>query len=195
MRRRAEAVDPQTPRVAGQLQRTVADQARAQQRCRLGVAVSGGDGEAVALVGQHVLGVAAVEGIAGEARPVAEVLPADEAEAAGAAGAAEPRHPDAVALAEAIRPFPFPLHDADDLVARHQGQLRVGQFTVHDVKVGPADPAGTHANQYLPGLGVGLRQFYLAEASLGGPKNHRTHWNCSSIRRLPNGPELRHHPA
>src|SRR5205085_4547202 len=106
----AEAVEAKAFRVAREAKRPVADQPGAEERRGLDVRVSLRDREAEARVGDRVLGVAAVEVVAGEARSVAEVLPAAQAVAALAARPAEPRDADAPAGR---------LVDADDLVAGH----------------------------------------------------------------------------
>ena len=93
----AEAVEAEPLGVAGHPQRAVADQPGAQQRRGLEVRVAVGDREAEARVGDRVLGEAAVEVAAGEARAVAQVLAAGAAVAARAAGPAQPRHADALA--------------------------------------------------------------------------------------------------
>ena len=49
-------------------------------------------------------------------------------------------------------------HLADDLVAGDERQLRVGELAVDDVQVGPADAAGAHAQQDLPGFGLRIRK-------------------------------------
>ncbi len=64
----AEAPDAEAARVAGHAQGAVADQAGAEQRGGLGVAVAVGQREAVGGVGDGELGVAAVQRVAGEAR-------------------------------------------------------------------------------------------------------------------------------
>ena len=99
VRRGAEAVEAEALGVAGHPQGAVADEPRAQQRRGLEVRVAVGDREAEALVGDRVLGEAAVEVAAGEARAVAQVLAARAAVAARAAGPAQPRHADALARA------------------------------------------------------------------------------------------------
>ena len=68
VRRRPEPVQPEALRVAGEPQRAVADQAAAQQRRGLLVGQLVGQRQAVALVGDRQLGVAAVDVAAGEAR-------------------------------------------------------------------------------------------------------------------------------
>src|SRR5690242_892744 len=97
MRRGAKAVDAEPQRLsgdrlAGHLQRAIANQAGAEQRRRFGIAVTFENGEDVARISDGVLGIAAVDLIAGEAWIVAEVLAAGAAVEAGAVGEAEPRH-------------------------------------------------------------------------------------------------------
>ena len=88
----AEAVEAEPFGIAGEAQRAVADQPGAEERRRLQVVVGVGKREAVALVGDDPLRVAAVEVVAGEAGRLAEVLAAGEAVAAGAVRPAEPRN-------------------------------------------------------------------------------------------------------
>ena len=102
----AEPVEADALGVADQAQRPVADQAGAEQRRRLLVGLAVGDREAVALVGDGELRVAAVDVVAGEAGPVAEVLATAAAVAALAAGPAEPGDPDPVAAAKRSAPSP-----------------------------------------------------------------------------------------
>ena len=124
-----------------------------------GVGVARREGEGVALVGHGVFGVAAVEGIAGELRRVAEVLPAPAAVAAPAAGVAQPGHADAVADPEFFDPRAHRGHGADDLVADDQGQFGLGEFAVDDVQVGAADAAGVDPDEHLLRAGRGDRDF------------------------------------
>ena len=74
MRRRAEAVQADDLRILGFPITAKTDEARTKQRRRLGVAVALGDRQAEALLGDEVLGIAAVEMAPGEARALAEVL-------------------------------------------------------------------------------------------------------------------------
>ena len=152
VRRRAEAVDAEPLGVARHAQAAVADQPGAQQRRRLGVAVAAGERKAVAGVGDRVLGVAAVDLVAGEAGVRAQVLLARPAVAASAAGPAEPGHADPLARArEPRRPRPRADDVADDLVAGNDRQLRLRQLAVDDVQVGAADGARGDLDQHLPG--------------------------------------------
>ena len=70
----SEAVEADALRLPDKPQRSIPDQAGAQQRRGLLVGIAGRDREAEALVGDHQLGVAAVNVIAGEASPIAQVL-------------------------------------------------------------------------------------------------------------------------
>src|SRR5206468_9317864 len=133
VRRRAEAVDPEPSRVAGHPERAEADQARAQQRRGLEVREAVGQREAEARLGDGGFGVAAVDVEPGEARPLAEVLPAGAAEAAVAVGPAEPRDPDPRAR-RVRRAVPGRLDGADDLMARDDRKPRAGDLAVEDVQ-------------------------------------------------------------
>ncbi len=163
--RGAEAVEADPLRVAAEPQRPVADQPRAQQRRRLEVGVALGDREAVALVGDRLLRVAAIELIAGEAGPLAEVLAARAAVAALAVGPSQPRDPDPLPGGEALGPLPRPLDGADYLVSDDQGQLRVAQIAVDHVEVGATDAAGAHCDQDLAGPGLRRGELRLAPAA------------------------------
>ena len=160
-----EAVEAEPLRVAREPERAVADQPGAEERRRLQVGVPVRDREAEALVGDRPFRVAAVEVVAGEARPLAEVLPPGAAVAALPARPAEPRHAEPAAV----------LGLADDLVAGNERQLRPGQLTVHDVQIRPADAAGAHPEEHLPRRGLGHRQLLLAERLARRMQHHRPH--------------------
>jgi hypothetical protein len=125
----AEYAEPRqlaAERLAGKLQRAVADQTSAEQRRRLGVVIAAWQLEAVARVGGRVLGIAAVELVTGEARVVAQILLAAPAIETGAVGRAQPRQADAIADSEALDARAERRNLADDLVAENQRQLGVG---------------------------------------------------------------------
>src|SRR5260370_39076172 len=98
VRRRAESIEAEPPRIARHAQRAMSDEPRAEQRRGLGVPVALRQRKAVALVGDCVLGVSTVELVSGEARQRAEVLPAALAEDAYAARPTQPRHSDTPAF-------------------------------------------------------------------------------------------------
>ena len=148
VRGRAEAVQTEAGRVAGEPQRAEPDQAAAQQRRRLRVAQLARDREAEPLVGDGQLGVAAVDVAAGELRVEAEVLALGAAVAAVAVGPPEPGHADAAIV----------LGDPDDLVAEYDWQLGGLDLAVAQVQVGAAHRARPDLQQQLARLRLGVRQ-------------------------------------
>ena len=163
--RGAEAVEPEPLGVAREAERAVADQPGAEERRRLQVVVGVRDRQAVALVGDHPLRVAAVEVVAREAGRLAEVLAAREAIAAGAVRPAEPRDAE---------PAPV-LGPADDLVPGDEWQLRVWELAVDHVEVGAADTAGRDAQQDLTRLRLRHRNLFEPQRLAGRVKHHRAH--------------------
>jgi hypothetical protein len=148
MRRGAETVQADHARVARERVAAIADQPGAKERRRFGVAITLGNRQAEALVGEHVLGVAAVDAAAGEAGSLAEVLAAAPAILAFAAGPAEPRNADTVAGFEAISGIQYGTHD---LVAGRHREAAVRQLAIDEMQVGAADAASAHAQQNVPG--------------------------------------------
>jgi hypothetical protein len=164
---RAKAVNADSPTLASEAQGAVADQPGAQQRRGRDIIEFGRDRETVALVGDGQLGIAAIDLVAGETGPVAQIFAAAAAVLADTAGPAEPWHADPVADREAFGIGSL-FHDgADDFVAGHQRQLRVGQFAVEDVQIGAADGTGLDRDQQLPRSGPRLRQLGGGEGPPG----------------------------
>jgi hypothetical protein len=164
---RAKAVNADSPTLASEAQGAVADQPGAQQRRGRDIIEFGRDRETVALVGDGQLGIAAIDLVAGEPRAVAQILMAAAAVLADATGPAEPWHADPVADREPVG-IGSTVHDhADDFVTGHQRQLRVAQFAVEDVQIGPADGTGLDRDQQLPRSGPRFRQLGGGEAPSG----------------------------
>ena len=170
VRRRAETVDAEMLRLAGHAQRAVADQPGAEQRRGLDVGVEVRDREDEAGIRQRVVRIAAVEGVAGESREVAEVLAAGAAIGAGAAGGAEPGNADAVADRERRHAGPDRLDAADDLVTGHDRIAEIGKLAIHDVKVGAANAARRDAHQNLSGAGLGRHALSQPQRSAAAPR-------------------------
>ena len=174
--------DGAAARHRGQPQRPVPDDARAEQRGGLGVGERRRD--RVGVVGAHdrVLGVAAVEVVAGVARRGAEVLGAARAVGAYAARRAEPRDPDAIPGLEARHVGTDRIHCSDHLVARNQRSAMRRQIGLDDVEVGAADAADVHANTELAGAGLGQRDLGLDERTRMDRRvrrqQHRSHAAC-----------------
>ncbi len=157
MRGSAEAVEADPLAFSGEPQCAVPDEAGTEQRRCLHVAVAGIDREAKALIGDGQLGIAAIDLIAGEASPVAQILMTGAAILAYPAGPAEPRHADPVADLEAIDLRALFDDGADDLVAGDQRQLCLGQFAVDDMQIGAAQCAGAYLQQQLSRTGTRRR--------------------------------------
>jgi hypothetical protein len=93
----AETVDADASRVAGHPQRAITYEPGAQPWTELDVGESFGQPEAIARIGSHVFGVAAVERTACELCRVTQVFVSRAAIPARSTGAPEPGHADAVA--------------------------------------------------------------------------------------------------
>jgi hypothetical protein len=164
--RGAEPVQPKPLAVAGQAQRPVADQPGAQERRGLQVRIAVGQREAEALVRNRVLGVAAVDVAPGEARALTQVLEPSPAVRTLPARPAQPGHAHPAAAVHAR---------ADDLMAEDQRQVPGPDVAVAQVQVGPADAAGVHADQDLPGGGPRLRHVGETQRPPGSIQDHRAH--------------------
>ena len=97
-RARAETVQakPLTGLHVGQPQRPIADDPGAQQRRGLHVAEALRDRHAVGFRHGHVFGIAAVDGVAGEQRRLAQIFLIVLAVAAGLIGVVQPGHADPI---------------------------------------------------------------------------------------------------
>src|SRR5512132_397245 len=164
--RRAEAVQAEARSIAREPERSKADQPGTQERRRRDVVVGLRRCMAEPLVGDDVLGIAAVAVEAGELRVIAEVLAARAAVAALAVGPAEPGDTD---------PLSAPLRPTHDLMPEHERQLRVRQLAVDDVKVRAADGAGADADEQLPGARPRHREVALRERPSRLGEHHRAH--------------------
>src|SRR5690606_22229650 len=96
MRRSAEAGETEPARIARPSVRAITDQSGAEQRCRVQIVVASRNRHAERGLGAHMLGIAAVDGVAGEVRRIAEVLAPHCAIGAMAAGLRQPRNADAL---------------------------------------------------------------------------------------------------
>ena len=149
VRRGAEAVQPEP---LARRRRAAASGSRSARRrgaARPGRRIAVRDREAVALVRDGELGVAAVEVVAREARAVAEVLAAGEAEAALAARPAEPGHADACPGSKRSPPATT---SPTIWWPGTSGSFGSVELAVDDVQVGAADAAGADPEQHLARL-------------------------------------------
>ena len=166
VRGRAEAVEPQPIRIAGDGEGSPADHSGAQQRRQRLVAAALTQRERESRIRNGCGRVAAVARVAGEQRPVAQVLPLHQTIGADAAGVAEPRNADALTELEPLDAPPERIDAADDLMPRDDGQTRLGQFAVDHVQVGAAHPAGAHLDPNLARAGLPILKLGPFERSL-----------------------------
>ena len=178
VRRRPEAVDAQTARVAGERIRPVADQPGAQERRRVQIVVAFRQRQHIRGVDDSVFGVAAVLLIAGEAGIGAEILAPAAAVIAVPAGVREPGDTDARAECRGLDLRAARDHRSHDLVAGYDRNLRVGQVTVDEMEVRAADPAGMNPDQHLGRARLGTRQRAQDQRTAGTLAHHRLHRRC-----------------
>src|SRR2546427_3065242 len=167
MSRGAEAVETEPARLAHRLTEAreavsaITDEPGAEQRGELRGRPFGRERQAVACVGEHLLGVTAVPRVPGEARPLAQILTARAAIEALAAGEGEPGHPHAIADAELAGLRAERRDGADDLVARSHRKGNCRQLAIEQVQVRTAHAAGLHSDQQL--VPARRRQAHLSE--------------------------------
>ena len=166
---------PRCSRPARHLERTVADQAGTEQRRRLGVRMVALERKAVLRVRHRVIGIAAIDVVAGEPGRIAQVLSLHAAIAAAPAGMSEPGHADPVSGRERRHLRPDRNDLADDLVTGHDRQTGLGEVTVDDVQVGSAHAAGRYPDQHLPLIRHRHVALLQTEGRAGPVKNHRLH--------------------
>ncbi len=124
-------------------------------------------GKRVDEIGAHrgELGVAAVDGVAGEDGMVAEVLHVVAAEPAIAVDAADPGDADARACGE-HRGCAFD-NFADDLMAGDDAWMERREIALDDVEVSAADAAGEDLEEQFAGLRLRARDVFDGEPGAG----------------------------
>ena len=175
MGRRAEAVEAETLGIARHREGAVTDEPGAEQGSSLGVAPVAAHGQAVALVGDAVVAIAAVPRVAGEESVRAQVLPPAPAIAAGAAGPAEPGDADALTLAEPLDAGAQGRDASHHLVPRHDRKPGLGEVAVHHVEIGAANTAGRNPDQNFARAGLGNRPLLHGERTAAAAINHGPH--------------------
>src|SRR5262249_36720680 len=137
------------------------------------------DGIDKVLMSRGVFGVAAIDGITGEFRSIAEVLTSADTVGATSIGLVQPWNPDARAYPIARGTWAQAIDGADDLMSGNNAVFPRRQLALNHVKVGPADTAGVNSNQNF--LFPGLRNWKLAQLErkaldwTGVPEHTRLH--------------------
>jgi hypothetical protein len=119
--------------------------------------------------------IAAIAGVAGKQRPIAQVLTAAATIGTDAAGVAEPGDADTLADREAGDPLPHRGDPPDDLVAGHDRKLRVRQLAVDNMQIGTADAAGHDLDQDFAGRGRERAPLAHDQRRVRFLEHHRAH--------------------
>ena len=104
-------------------------------------------------------GVAAIHGVTGEHRVVAEILHASAAIFAGSVRPMQPGDANARSGRESLCTVASFLNDADHLVPGDHRRFARGQFSFDYVQIGPAHAAGAHSHEHFPALRLWRRNF------------------------------------
>jgi hypothetical protein len=107
----------------------------------------------------RILRIPAIDLIAGKPGALAQVLAPACAKLAGTARVLQPGDPDSLADCPLTHAGASLTHNPDGLVAGNERKCGVGQLAFNDVKIRPADPADSEANQDLPGAWLGYWKF------------------------------------
>jgi hypothetical protein len=152
--RGAESVDAESAARLDftQLERPIADDARAEKRRGLGIAEDRRNRVREALRHHRVVGEAAVGVIAAELGMLAEVLASALTRLAESTGVAQPRDAHTVAGLEAPCARAPALDSTDDLMARHDRWPDERELALDDVQIGAAHAARADADQDLAGF-------------------------------------------
>jgi hypothetical protein len=101
-------------------------------------------------IGNGKLGVAAIDGVTGKTRPIAQVFPIRSAIGAFAIRPAKPGNADTVTNFEfRTYLFSYLFHSPNDLVTWYEREFRVWKFSIHHVKIRPAHGTCRDPNEQL----------------------------------------------
>src|SRR6185437_12422369 len=135
MGRRAKAIEAELSASASNNQRAPADQAGAEQRREVYIAATLGKRELIARVGERRGREAAISGVAGEKRAIAEIFMLATAIRANAAGVSKPRNTDALSDMQTLNIGADCFDPADDLVPGNDRHPWIRQFAIHDMQI------------------------------------------------------------
>jgi hypothetical protein len=144
-----------------QTQGTVADDPGAEEGGRLFITEDRRNRIGKCCRDERILCVSAIDLIAGKPGALAQILSPARAKFAAAARLLQPGDADSLADRPLSHVCANLTHDPDGLVAGNERKRRVGQLAFDDVKIRPADPADSEANQDLPR--AWLRHWKLAK--------------------------------
>ena len=158
----------------------IADKAGAQQRGRPDIGIAWRNGQAIACVGDSIVGIAAIPRVTGELRMVAQVLAIAAAEAAAPAGPAKPGHTHAIPRLHGQNTLTERLDDAHNFMTGNQGKLRRGKIAIDNMDIRPADAARANPDQHFPLSWLGARKIRIDRQVATNPGK-----DCGTHPRLP----------
>src|ERR1700730_11198598 len=100
--------------------------------------------ETISRIRNCELGVTAINRVASEFCALAKIFAIRSAINAISVSPSKPRNADAITDRKSVHAIPDLFDAPHNLMPQNQRQLRVGQFTIDNVKVGAADGAGIH---------------------------------------------------
>ncbi len=175
MSRRAKTVDAEFAAVASHHQGAPADQAGAEQRCKLRVLAVFTERKAVTRVCHQVGGKAAVPRITGEQWIIAEIFLTLPAIRAVPAGRPEPGNANARTKLRAAYAVTNRVDAADHFVPGNDRIGNVWQFSVDDVQIGAANAAGADFHADLAGTRDWVRPLHLLQRRAARGQDHGVH--------------------
>src|SRR5262249_22924806 len=132
--------------------------------------------EGVSTVCDRILGVAAVDLVAGESSIRTQILTSAAAVPTDAVRVAKPRDPDSIADGMITHLGANALHAADNLMPGHDRNLWIGQLAIDNVEIGATDAARLYLHENLGRAGRrDLSIDSLQRASAGTEKRHGAH--------------------
>src|SRR3569832_2241409 len=174
----AEALKADSLCVSSHLERAIANQPGAQERCCFYIAETGRDRKTIALMRDGIFRIAAIDLIAGEPRPVAKIFASAAAESTFAARPAQPGHAHAHAHLEGLHLFTEPLERADDFMSGNKRGLWIGELAIDHVQIGATDAASMDANDNFVRSGICDRARLVEPERLpSAVQHHGTHGN------------------
>jgi hypothetical protein len=129
--------------------------ARAEQRCRLHIIDARRKRNGEVRPDEDVLGIPAIDRIAGKSRRLAQVLHLVPTEPAIAIDSTHPAHADATCERKTLGcPVDYFTHD---LVSWYELRHQSWQISLYDMEVSSTDSARNYTQEHVPRFEVGLR--------------------------------------
>jgi len=176
--RASEAVNPKARCIVDRTshnQRTVTNQACAHEGSGFYVAIRFRQRKTIGCICDSEFSVASVDCVSSESGFVAQVLPFCPAVLTMTTSPTEPGDSNAGSDPKMLS-LNANLHDlSNDFMPGNQRKLRIGQFAVYNVKVGPADRASEHPHFHLPRPCGRRRYFGFAKRAPRFFQDHRVH--------------------